>query len=81
MTTDPMPLTLRNRFAPAPARADRDSVLGAPEERWHEYLPDVDGILAAYGTDGDMPSVADAVPNPPYDLPAGITSWSEWMGA
>ncbi|MFD8088684.1 hypothetical protein [Streptomyces malaysiensis] len=26
----------------------------------------------------DVPADPDYVPNPPYDLPAGVTSWSEW---
>lgn len=31
-------------------------------------------------TEDDRPAEDDA-PNPPYDLPAGVTSWSDWSGA
>ena len=43
------PMDLRNRLALAFARLDRNDVLGTPEERAHEYLPDVDAILAGHG--------------------------------
>lgn len=29
-------------------------------------------------SDTDDPADPDYVPNPPYDLPSGVTSWSEW---
>ncbi|CAM5495288.1 MULTISPECIES: hypothetical protein [Streptomyces] len=34
---------------------------------------------AQAGGDTDDPAAdPDYVPNPPYDLPAGVSSWSEW---
>ncbi|MFE9064881.1 hypothetical protein [Streptomyces violaceusniger] len=30
------------------------------------------------GDPDDPTTDPDCVPNPPYDLPSGVTSWSEW---
>lgn len=39
---------------------------------------EVDGEFAECCDDGEIEPSCDE-PNPPYDLPAGVNSWAEWM--
>ncbi|KUM99911.1 hypothetical protein AQI95_35940 [Streptomyces yokosukanensis] len=38
-------------------------------------------MTRSHDNDHDAPDAEDYEPNPPYDLPVGVSSWGEWQGA